>query len=198
MRPVLMRGNTSARRFGNLVSLRFAHSVGESSHECSRAIALPARWREAVRSVRLNPRAAIEKRAMASNPWLFALWPAEFGRHVRTNRCRGIPDQLGRLGWVLQRPPFHRLVDLISCLQPSVSHVVGRTLGSHAYRIGGGGACGSISVLAERSLLSCFCRNLWCADLRAKLETVCPCDGRASGLPSRRATANSQGTRRIL
>src|SRR5581483_1818699 len=135
MRPVLMRGNTSARRFGNLVSLRFAHSVGESSHECSRANALPARWREAVRTARVNPRAAIEKRAMASNPWLSPLWPLQFGRHVRTNGGRGVSDQLGRLGWAPQRPPFHRLVDLISCLQPSVSHVVGLTLGSHAYRI---------------------------------------------------------------
>jgi len=40
-----------------------------------------------------------------------------------------------------KHPPTRCHFDLTDCELPGASHVVGRTLGSRAYRIGDGGAC---------------------------------------------------------
>jgi hypothetical protein len=78
-----------------------------------------------------------------------------------------------------------------------VSHVVDPTLGSHAYRIGGGGAWNFISIPGGTSLVSSLIRDYWCVGLKARTETLCLCDRRVSGLPSRRTTVSNQGTLHI-
>jgi hypothetical protein len=77
------------------------------------------------------------------------VWPIPLDRHSK---------------WLTEQQPLSHEVAIAvrqsrKCLRREfllmrVSHVVGRTLGSHAYRIGGGGAWGFTSIRAESFLPS--------------------------------------------
>jgi hypothetical protein len=60
----------------------------------------------------------------------------------------------------------------------SVSHIVGRTLGSQAYRIGDGGAFGVISIPIGMILPSWSVRQFLCVGLKARSGTLCLSDKR--------------------
>jgi len=61
------------------------------------------------------------------------------------------------------------------CTVLGVSHAVVQTLGSHAYRIGDGGAWIVTLVLVGTTLLSRVVRKFCCVGLIARTEIPCPC-----------------------
>jgi len=79
-----------------------------------------------------------------------------------------------------------------------VSHVVGQTLGSHAHRIGDGGAYFVISIPVGKTLLSRLVRKFVRVGLKAKTGIPCPCCRHVSELRSRHRMVSNQGTQRAL
>src|SRR6516164_10191961 len=84
------------------------------------------------------------------------------------------------------------------CTLLGVSHVVGRTLGSHAYRIGAGGACFLISIPVGKTLLSWLVSKFLSVGSRARTGIVYPCCRQVSGLRSRHKMVSNRETQRTL
>jgi len=95
--------------------------------------------------------------------YLPPLWPRVVARH-------------GHCQWVALVRLFlrHERLPICSALV-RVIHVVGRTLGCHAYRIVVAGACFVISTPVETTLPSCLVRKFSCVGLRAMPEIPCLC-----------------------
>src|SRR5712664_452191 len=98
---------------------------------------------------------------------------------------------------MMSRPRRRRELHLKDYVLWGVSHVVGRTPGSHACRIGGGLSWRFTSIPVGTTLLSSLVRDYWCVVLKARTETLCLCYRQVSEPPSRRTTVSNRETLRI-